>query len=82
MPFGVELGEFHIFHYASKQDYPFRADQGFCEVRFAPMTGHREAYHQVRKANTGHSCEIRFLVQDFICRCNTSHPGPAPADLS
>jgi hypothetical protein len=29
-------------HSANKQYHPFRANHGFCEVRFAPMSGHRE----------------------------------------
>jgi hypothetical protein len=33
---------FHIQHSANKQYHPFRANHGFCEVRFAPMIGHRE----------------------------------------
>jgi hypothetical protein len=33
---------FQIQHYANKQYHPFRANHGFCEVRFAPMSGHRE----------------------------------------
>jgi hypothetical protein len=36
------LCKFHIAHSANKQYHPFRANHGFCEVRFAPMSGHRE----------------------------------------
>jgi hypothetical protein len=44
---------FHSHHSANKQYHPFRANHGFCEVRFAPMSGHRETQSSSPKSANG-----------------------------
>jgi hypothetical protein len=46
---------FHSHYSANKQYHPFRANHGFCEVRFASMSGHRETQSSSPKSANGGS---------------------------